>query len=149
MVSLLLAKQLKAAGLLWQPVPHDFFMIPDRDLDDQIFVISDMTIYVELLRGWPIATFHGTSEWALDYIYLQELVWLPTEAQVREALQEQLAAGLHAGVRLESTSEEHRCEIIFRSQVLSFATERASDAYGTALLYVLHHSHSANGQLSD
>lgn len=148
MVSLEIAKQLKAAGLLWQPVMHDFFAIPDRGLDHERFVISDMTVYVELLRGWPIATFHGTSEWALDYIYLQELVWMPSEGQIRELLESQLAGEPQPSVHLFTATEEHRCEIHFQGHVLTFTAVDASDAYASALLYVLQSASGVNGQLS-
>jgi hypothetical protein len=148
MVSLEIAKQLKAAGLLWQPVMHDFFAIPDRGLDHERFVISDMTVYVELLRGWPIATFHGTSEWALDYIYLQELVWMPSEAQIREALELQLAGESQPAVHLFGANEAHRCEINLQGQTLAFTADEASDAYASALLYVLQYAPGLNGQLS-
>jgi hypothetical protein len=148
MVSLEIAKQLKAAGLLWQPVMHDFFAIPDRGLDHERFVISDMTVYVELLRGWPIATFHGTSEWALDYIYLQELVWMPTEEQIREALASQLAGEPQPAVHLFGVADEYRCEIHFQGQTLAFTAEAAGDAYASALIYVLRVAPGPNGQLS-
>jgi hypothetical protein len=148
MVSLEIAKQLKAAGLLWQPVMHDFFAIPDRGLDHERFVISDMTVYVELLRGWPMATFHGTSEWALDYIYLQELVWMPTEEQIREALASQLAGEPQPSVHLFGVAVEYRCEIHFQGHTLAFTAEDASDAYANALIYVLRVAPGLNGQLS-
>jgi hypothetical protein len=148
MVSLEIAKQLKAVGLLWQPVMHDFFAIPDRGLDHERFVISDMTVYVELLRGWPIATFHGTSEWALDYIYLQELVWIPSEAQLREALESQLISEPQPALHLFGVDQEHRCEINFQGHTLAFTAPDASDAYATALLYVLQFAPGLNGQLS-
>jgi hypothetical protein len=145
MVSFTIAKQLKAAGLLWQPMLHDFFAIPDRDLDDQVFVINDMTVYVELIRGWPIATFHGSSEWALDYIFLQELVWMPTESQVRDALLQRLIGSTVEAVSLLSQGNECRCEINFQGQGLAFTAAKASDAYGGALLYILQQSYGLNG----
>jgi hypothetical protein len=145
MVSFIIAKQLKAAGLLWQPMLHDFFAIPDRDLDEQIFVINDMTAYVELIRGWPIVTFHGSSEWALDYIYLQELVWMLTESQARDELQQRLNDSPQPLVQLTGQANEYRCEIQFRGQGLAFMAAKASDAYAGALLYILQHSYGLNG----
>jgi len=39
-----MARQLKEAGLIWKPGPGDRFAIPDRDLDEEVFVLSNMTI---------------------------------------------------------------------------------------------------------
>ncbi|MCZ7671506.1 MAG: hypothetical protein M5U34_32405 [Chloroflexi bacterium] len=39
-----------------------------------------------MLKGWPAITFHGTSEWALDHIFMEEVVWMPTEEQLRQEL---------------------------------------------------------------
>jgi hypothetical protein len=69
----------------WQPTPGDRFMVPGRDLD-QVFVIADMTIEVQELRGGRLLRFNGTTEWALDSIDASEVVWLPWEHQLRELL---------------------------------------------------------------
>ena len=42
MISLATAMALKAAGLTWMPMDLDFFAIPDRQMDERIFVISDI-----------------------------------------------------------------------------------------------------------
>ncbi len=83
MISLPLAKQLKEAGLAWTPARNDFFAIPDRGMDDRIFVITDMFVDAEVLYGQPIVTFHGAAEWALDYMMIADIIWLPTEAHLR------------------------------------------------------------------
>ena len=49
MLSIQLAKDLRAAGLVWKPSLFDFFHIPDRDLDDQQFVIADLSVDVQHL----------------------------------------------------------------------------------------------------
>ena len=46
MIDVQLAQELKEAGLVWKPGPGDRFAIPDRDLDDDVFVLSNMTIEV-------------------------------------------------------------------------------------------------------
>ena len=46
MLGLDVAQQLKEAGLVWKPGSGDRFAIPDRGLDDQVFVLSHMTIEV-------------------------------------------------------------------------------------------------------
>jgi hypothetical protein len=93
MLSLSTARRLKAAGLAWTPGLHDFFAIPDRGLDDRVFVISDVSVDIELLKGQSIVTFNGTSEWAMDYEVMSEVVWMPTEEQLRQQLEQRLAPG--------------------------------------------------------
>ena len=87
MLSLELALALRDAGLRWEPCAGDAFAVPDRDLDDEVFVLSDMV--VETLRpsdGPPILAFNGTTEWALDSLEADEAVWLPREDQLRWVL---------------------------------------------------------------
>lgn len=87
-ISLDLAVALRNAGLKWLPAPGDRFAIPDRDLDDAVFVLSDMTIEVHDLPAGEgtIIGFNGTTEWALDDVDKEEAVWLPREDQLRELL---------------------------------------------------------------
>src|SRR3990172_10713970 len=86
MISLSTARQLKDAGLMWIPAMHDYFAVPDRGLDDHIFVINDVMAYVEIRNNLPLVTFHGTAEWALDYLLTSEIIWLPREDQLRMEL---------------------------------------------------------------
>jgi hypothetical protein len=86
-LSLDLALALRAAGLAWAPRSGDAFMVPDRDLDEHVFVLSDMV--VEALHppdGPSILAFNGTTEWALDSLEADEAVWLPREDQLRTLL---------------------------------------------------------------
>ena len=39
-----LAVELAARGLPWHPAAGDRFHVPDRDLDDEVFVVSGMSI---------------------------------------------------------------------------------------------------------
>jgi hypothetical protein len=64
MISLQTARKLKEAGLSWQPALNDFFAIPDREMDDQIFVISEVQVTVEVMQELQVLTFQGASEWA-------------------------------------------------------------------------------------
>jgi hypothetical protein len=94
-ISVDLARRLKNAGVTWCPAAGDQFMIPDRDLDEQVFAVSDMVVEVyELPRGRLLA-FNGTTEWALDSIMQADVVWLPSEAQLRTMLG-QAFVSLHA-----------------------------------------------------
>lgn len=134
MIALELATQLKEAGLEWQPALHDFFSVPFPDLEHRVFVLSDMTINQEVLRGWPALTFSGAMEWALDYVLTMEVVWLPTEAQLRQQLiarsqpEEMILTYNGTGYELvlsEAGYREH------------FSAATAEEVYGQALLAVL------------
>lgn len=144
MLSLPLAKELKATGLEWKINKNDFFAIPDRGLDDNIFVISDMTVLVETLSGALAVTFHGAVEWALDHVEVAELVWVPREEQLRELLEQYLIGEREPSLVLISTADGYRCEIQFEGQFLAFDAFGASDAYGLALLYILQNLTSEN-----
>jgi hypothetical protein len=85
-ITLDLARRLRTAGLQWTPASGDRFVVPDRDLDEEVFVISQMTIEPEQLGTGGIVRFNGTTEWALDSIAQDEVVWLPHEAQLRALL---------------------------------------------------------------
>ena len=64
MITRELAETLAAAGLPWEPPSGDRFLVPDRDLDDEVFVVSGMSI---------------------------EVFWLPREDQLRDALADRFA----------------------------------------------------------
>ena len=137
MISQALAVQLKEAGLVWHTSVHDFFAIPDRDMDGRIFVLSDMMVTMELLRGWPAMMFHGTSEWAMDYLLTHEAVWMPTESQLRENLEEELAARNGRFLQLQRQDEAYACEISLGEKRVQFTAVDPSEAYGQALLELL------------
>ena len=86
MITRALAEALSAGGLPWQPVSGDRFLVPDRDLDDEVFVVSGMSIEVSDLPSGTEMRFNGTVEWALDSIAQSEVIWLPREDQLRAAL---------------------------------------------------------------
>jgi hypothetical protein len=83
-----LALQLARRGLAWKPGSGDRFFVPDRDLDEEVFVVSGMSIEVSDLPSGTEMRFNGTVEWALDSIAQSEVVWLPREDQMRAALGE-------------------------------------------------------------
>ena len=126
MIPLDLAIRLRDAGLVWRPAPGDQFAIADRDLDDQVFVISHMTIEV---RGSLIA-FNGTTEWALDDLEKDEALWLPREDQLRESL-----GG--AFQRLERVDGGYRVVAVPNGRPEEFVARTAEEAYAVALLRVL------------
>lgn len=137
MISIQLAQELKAAGLVWRTSVHDFFAVPERGMDDRVFVIADMMAYTELVQGWPVVAFHGTAEWALDYIFTSEVVWLPTEEQLREALLTELAAAGHVPyLSLRGGDGRFTCAVDLGEEH-HFSGATASEAYAMALLHVL------------
>jgi hypothetical protein len=81
-----LALELARRGLPWAPASGDRFYVPDRDLDDEVFVVSGMSIEISELPSGTEMRFNGTVEWALDSIAQTEVVWLPREEQLRDAL---------------------------------------------------------------
>ena len=137
MLSVRTARALREAGLLWEPAEFDFFAVPERDLDERVFVINEMPAAVALLHGEPIMTFAGATEWALDYVHAGEVLWLPTETQLREQVAARLANEKEAAVALSVTAGGCRCEIIFDGQALGFQAAEASEAYAAALLHLL------------
>lgn len=109
MIDIALARQLREAGLVWRPAPRDFFALPDRQMDDDVFVVSDQAAFLQLYNGYPVVAFHGATEWALDYVLLNEVLWLPTETQLREQIEQRIAAD--APFRVERTSTGYHCDV--------------------------------------
>ena len=81
-----LAQRLARLAPRWQPASGDRFIIPGRNMDDTVFVISEMTIESEEAAGGHIIKFNGTTEWALDSISQDDVLWLPREDQIRAML---------------------------------------------------------------
>jgi hypothetical protein len=141
MISLETARKLKQAGLVWKPALFDFFAIPDRDLDDRVFVIADMPVMIENLFGAQVVSFQGASEWALDSLVTSELVWLPSETQLRQCLQESLLAAGNSGLRLTANLAGYSCEFKGKAGRMSFRASQACEAYALALLNILEKRH--------
>jgi hypothetical protein len=89
MITVELARRLRAAGLGWEPGPGDRFVFADPKVDlDDVFVVSEMTVDVAETPTGPLIRFNGTTEWALDSVEKDDVVWLPREAQLRDRLGE-------------------------------------------------------------
>jgi hypothetical protein len=82
------ARQLRAAGLRWQPASGDTFAIDRPGMEGERFTVSDMTIEPHHFDTGTILGFNGTTEWALDSVEVDEVLWLPREQQLRELLGE-------------------------------------------------------------
>ena len=127
MISVEVARRLRDAGLEWVPRDGDRFMIPDRGLEDRVFSISDMTIDVEDVPGGLQISFNGAVEWALDSIMKREVIWLPSEAQLRD----RLGLAFHS---LERDGYVYRCKVKVGDKSRSYEATDPADAYGLALL---------------
>lgn len=131
MITVELASALRDAGLSWEPRSGDRFAIPDRDLDGEVFVVSEMTIETQSLETGGIVRFNGTTEWALDSIPQSEVIWLPHEAQLRDLLGprftrlEAIPDGFVVVTSVDGGSEERHVDI------------DAERAYARAVLSVL------------
>ncbi|MFW6090774.1 MAG: pilus assembly protein CpaE [Actinomycetota bacterium] len=129
MISLDLAKRLRDAGLRWEPAPGDKFVLPDRGMDDEVFVLSNMTIDVHEFPTGRVIGFNGTVEWALDSVEAEAALWLPSEEQLRELL-----GGTF--VRLYRSGEEYRVTLEVAGRRTDVVAGNPAEAYGRALLYL-------------
>ena len=130
-----LAVRLRAAGLAWEPTNGDAFAVPDRDLDGEVFVLSDMVVeLLHLPEGVTVLGFNGTTEWALDSLEVDAAVWLPREDQLRALLGP-------AFVTLEQVATPEVPGFAVTATVDGVAQRpldvRAADAYARALLALL------------
>lgn len=128
-----LAHRLRHAGLQWRPTSGDRFAVPDRDLDDEVFVVSQMTIEHEFLQTGGIVRFNGTTEWALDSIAQDEVVWLPHESQLRDLIGARF-------VRLEAVPDGFVVVTEHDGHQARHADIDAERAYARALLEILEQS---------
>jgi hypothetical protein len=85
-ISVSTARALAATGLAWEPSRGDRFVIPDREMDDQVFVLSDMTVETHDFPTGRVIGFNGTTEWALDSVDAESVLWLPGEGALRGLL---------------------------------------------------------------
>jgi hypothetical protein len=129
-IGLDLALSLRAAGLRWTPRLGDRFVLPNRGMDEDVFVLSNMTVEVHEFPTGKVIGFNGVTEWALDSIDQQEAVWLPAEHQLREML-----GGLF--VSLASGPGGFEVTLHLPSGPTTYRASTAEDAYGQALLAVL------------
>jgi hypothetical protein len=129
MIPVELARRLRDAGLRWEPARGDRFVIVDRDMDEQVFVLSDMTIEVHEFPTGPVIGFNGTVEWALDSVDRSQALWLPNEEQLRERL-----GGAFRGLVPVDDGYQVGLEVAGRPRTVR-AVE-PDTAYGVALLWL-------------
>ena len=137
MVSVALALELKAAGLRWEPTEGDAFTVPEVDLNGQVFILSSMASHVQMMKGFPYVMFHGSTEWAMDQVLTNDVVWLPSETQIRTALERRLDAFDQPNIRLLRLPDYYHCAVVYNGSEMLFVATTASDAYGQTLLHLL------------
>jgi len=130
MLSIALARALRDAGLTWTPARGDTFVMPDRQMDREVFVLSDMTIEVHQFPAGPVIGFNGTTEWALDSVELSEALWLPAEHQLRELLGDAFAG-------LAPTGDGYRVTLRVDGTTSGYDGSDPSEAYARALLHLI------------
>jgi hypothetical protein len=130
MISVELARRLRDAGLPWKPVSGDRFVVADRDMDAEVFVVSQLTIELSDTPAGPLFQFNGTTEWALDSVEQAAVIWLPHEEQLRTALGP-------AFRRLEPIGDGWVVTVENQGQEIREVDVDAERAYARALLAVL------------
>jgi hypothetical protein len=129
-LSVATARALHGAGLHWTPALGDSFVIPDKDMDSDVFVLSDMTIELHQFPGGPVIGFNGTTEWALDSVEQSEALWIPAEHQLRELLGDAFAG-------LAPTGDGYRVTLRVDGATSGHSGPDAAEAYARALLHLL------------
>lgn len=130
MLSADLASELLSVGMLWTPRPGDRFVVPVGEMSGEVFYISEMTIEVHSQAGGRVLGFNGTTEWALDSLALNDVVWLPREEQLRDELGERFAS-------LTRTAEGWSVATIVAGEHRTFADVDSEVAYARAVLATL------------
>jgi hypothetical protein len=117
MLPIELARRLRTAGLTWTPRAGDRFVLPVAGMEEEVFVISDLTVDVHHFKTGNVIGFNGTTEWALDSVEQDKVVWLPREDQLRDLLGdtfvmlEQLDGGYAVSVSRADGSVERHADI--------------------------------------
>ena len=129
MISTPLARALRDSGLVWKPRAGDAFRIDLVEADDELFVLSDMTVEAHEFSTGTVLGFNGTTQWALDSVAIDEALWHPHEHQLREALGPAFVSlTAIGGYTVEATVD---------GATATFTAESAADAYAKALLRLL------------
>lgn len=129
MISTPLARALRDSGLPWRPRAGDAFRIDRVEADEEVYILSDMTVEAHDFATGTVLGFNGTTEWALDSVALEDALWLPHEHQLRQFLAAKfrcLTADSGFVVEIDVDGERHR-----------FESDDAANAYARAALYLL------------
>jgi hypothetical protein len=129
MISTELARALRDSGLVWRPATGDAFRIDLIEADEELFVLSDMTVEAHQFSTGTVIGFNGTTEWALDSVGIDEALWHPHEHQLREALGP-------AFVSLTAV-DGYKVTATIDGVTSTFRADATADAYAKALLALL------------
>lgn len=134
MISSDLALALRDAGLRWDPAAGDRFVIPQADLDGELFTLSEMTIEAREYPTGTILGFNGTTEWALDSVAKDDVLWMPREDQLRERL-----GSAFVSLRRAETGDGAPFQVTTWTPAgeRTDQADAAADAYALALLALL------------
>ena len=127
MISTELARALRDSGLAWHPRAGDAFRIDRVEADDEVYILSDMTVEAHEFSTGTVLGFNGTTEWALDSVAIDDALWLPHEHQLRELLGAAFD-GLEPGFTVSATID---------GEPQRFEADAAANAYARALLALL------------
>jgi hypothetical protein len=136
-ISLDLARRLLDAGLQWSPQKGDRFVLPDRNMDADVFVISEMVVEVRDFPAGRVLAFNGTTEWALDSVEASEGVWMPREAQLRELLGDTFVSLERLSVDAADGADGYAVTVSVRGRQERHVDIDSECAYARALLSLL------------
>ena len=139
MISRELARALQPY-LHWRPRNGDEFFIPQPEMADSVFVVSDMVVELVTRDNDTRFHFNGTVEWALDSVQVGEVIWLPREDQLRTMLGDYFLS-------LDAGREGFVVAVSGPGRAMHTPPEReAADAYARALLHVVGAASQASSQ---
>ena len=135
MISRELARELQPY-LRWQPRNGDEFFIPQPEIADSIFLVSDMVVELVTRDNDTRFHFNGTVEWALDSVQVGQVIWLPREDQLRTLLGDHFLS-------LDAGPDGFVVAVSGPGHAMHTPAEpEAADAYARALLHVVGHGDS-------
>ena len=143
MISVDLARALRTAGLSWEPANGDWFVVDASELLGDRLVLSDMTVDIHRAGSQTVLGFNGTTEWALDSVGVEDTLWLPGEAQLRELLGpafsrlDRVELGDRGGPGGVGPGASWRVELLIDGSVTTFGHADCAEAYGRAMLHLL------------
>jgi hypothetical protein len=127
MISIELARALRDSGLPWHPAAGDAFRIDRIEADEDVYILSDMTVEAHEFPTGTVLGFNGTTEWALDSVDKDEALWMPHEHQLRALLGP-------AFVALRASGDLWAVDALIDGEPLTVEADAAADAYARALL---------------
>ncbi len=137
MISIELARALSDSGLDWHPLAGDAFRIDRVELDDEVFILSDMTVEAHEFSTGTVLGFNGTTEWALDSVSIEDALWMPREDQLRELLGTAFRSLGRSAEGRFVVDVDMPAESDPAAESQTFVADAAADAYARALLTIL------------